>query len=156
MNSPLAKSFLRLNPADKDSLRAKFNTTYYILKKERAFTDCPDLLNFQTKNGISKLSVSYSTPDASAYFADYVGKVMCEDLKKLISKANYFSVLSDGSTNSAATEQETIYVLFICEGTPVLECLSIENVKNADAPGLKSTLEVAFNCSLALLTITTN
>ena len=150
MNSPLAKSFLRLNPADKDSLRAKFNTTYYILKKERPFTDYPDLLNLQTKNGISKLGVSYSTPDASAYFADYVGKVMCEDLKKLISKANYFSVLSDGSTDSAAT------VLFICEGTPVLECLSIENVKNADAPGLKSTLEVAFNCSLELLTITTN
>ena len=78
------------------------------------------MLNFQTKNGISKLSVSYSTPDASAYFADCIGKVMCEDLKKLISKANYFSVFSDGSTDSAATEQETIYVLFICEGTPAL------------------------------------
>ena len=70
---------------------------------------------------------------------------MCEDLKKLISKANYFSVLSDGGTDSAATEQETIYVLFIWEGTPVLKYLGIENVKNADAPGLNSTLEVAFN-----------
>ena len=45
MNSPLAKSFLRLNPADKDYLQAKFNTTYYILKKERPFTDYPNLLN---------------------------------------------------------------------------------------------------------------
>ena len=70
---------------------------------------------------------------------------MCEDLKKLISKANYFSASSDGSTDSAVTEQETIYVLFICEDTPVLKYLSIKNVKNADAPGLKSTLEVAFN-----------
>ena len=70
---------------------------------------------------------------------------MREDLKKLISKANYFSVLSDGSTNSAVTKQEMIYVLFICEGTPVLKYLSIENVKNANAPGFKSTLEVAFN-----------
>ena len=125
------------------------------MKKERPFTDYPDLLNLKTKNRISKFSASYSTPDASAYFADYIGKVMSEDLKKLISKTNYFSVLSDGSTDSAATEQETIYVLFICEGTPVLEYLSIENVKNADAPGFKSTLDVAFNCSLVLLTITT-
>ena len=54
MNLPLEKSFLRLNPADKDSLRAKFNTTYYVLKKERPFTDCPDLFNLQTKNGISR------------------------------------------------------------------------------------------------------
>ena len=67
---------------------------------------------------------------------------MREDLKKLISKTNYFSVLSDGSTDSAVTEQGTI---FICEGTPVLKYHSIGNVKNDDAPGLKSTLEVAFN-----------
>ena len=145
MNLPLAKGFLRLNPADKDSLRAKFNTTYYVLKKERLFTDYPDLLNLQTKNRISELGASYSTLDASAYFADYIGKVMCEDHEKLISKANCFSVLSDSNTDSAVTEQEMIYVLFICEGTPVLKYLSIENVKNADAPGLKSTLEVAFN-----------
>ena len=137
MNSPPAKSFLRLNPADTDSLRAKLNTTYYVLKKERPFTDYPDLLNLQIKNGISKLGASYSTPDVSVYFADYTGKVMREDLKKLISKANYFSVLSDGSTDSAVTEQETIYVLFICEGTPVVKYLSIENVKNVDARGLK-------------------
>ena len=45
MNLPLTKSFFRLNPAGKDSLRAKFNTTYYIVKKERPFTDYPDLLN---------------------------------------------------------------------------------------------------------------
>ena len=73
---------MRLNPADKDSLWAKFNTTYYVLKKERLFTDYPDLLNLQTKNGISKLGANYSTPDTSAYLADYIGKVMREDLKK--------------------------------------------------------------------------
>ena len=116
------------------------------MKKERPFTNYPYLLNLQTKNGISKLAASYSTPDACAYFADYIKKVISEDLKKLIFKANYFSVLSDGSIDSAVTEQETIYVLFICEGKLVLKYLSIKNVKNADAPGLKSTLEIAFNC----------
>ena len=100
----------------------------------------------QTKNGIIKLGARYSTLDASVYFAVYIGKVMHEDLKKLISKANYFSLLSNGSADSTVTEQKTIYFLFICEGTPVPKYLSIENVKNADAPGLKSTLEVAFNC----------
>ena len=115
------------------------------MKKGRPFTHYPDLLNLQTKNGISKLGASYSTPDASAYFSDYVGKVMHEDLKKLISKAKYFSELYDGSTDSAATEQKRFMFFFICEGTPVLKYLSIKNVKNADAPGLKSTLEVVFN-----------
>ena len=50
------------------------------------------------------LSVSDSTPGTSGYFADYIGKVILEDLKKLVSKANSFSVLSDGSTDSTVTE----------------------------------------------------
>ena len=115
------------------------------MKNEIPLTDYPDILNLQTKNGISKLGASYSTPDACAYFADHIGKVMREVLKKLIFKANYFSVLSNGSTDSAVTEQETIYVLFIYEDTPVLKYLSIENAKNADAPDLKSNLGILFN-----------
>ena len=109
MNLPLTKSFLRLNPADKDYL-----------------------LHFQKGE--------------TAYFADYIGKVMLEDLKKPISKANYFLVLYGGSTDSAITEQEGIYIFYICVGAPLLK-----NVKTADAPGLKSTLEV-----VALLAITKN
>ena len=67
MNSPLAKNFLRLNSAYKESLQAKFNTKYYVLKNERPFTDYPDILNLQTKNQIIKLGASYSTLDASVY-----------------------------------------------------------------------------------------
>ena len=52
MNSQSAKSFLRLNSADKNLLQVKFNTTYYVIKKERPFTDYPDLLKSQAKNGI--------------------------------------------------------------------------------------------------------
>ena len=37
MNSQIAKSFLRLNSGDKNLLLVKFNTTYYIIKKEKPF-----------------------------------------------------------------------------------------------------------------------
>ena len=80
MNSPLAKGFLRLNPADKDSLGEKVNATYYVLKKETPLTDYSDIPILQNKNRISKLGGSHSTPDACAYFADYIGKLMRKDL----------------------------------------------------------------------------
>ena len=83
MNSQIAKSFLRLNPADKNSLRVKFNTTYYVIKKERPFTDYLDLLKLHSKNGIENFGSSYGYADASAYFGDYIGKVLREDLKNL-------------------------------------------------------------------------
>ena len=88
MNSQIAKSFLRLNPADKNLLRVKFNTTYYVIKKERPFTDYPDLLQLQAKNGIENFGSSYGNTDASAYFGDYIGKVLREELKNLISTSN--------------------------------------------------------------------
>ena len=136
---------LRLNPADKDSLQAIFNTTYYVLKKERLFKISLTYSISKLRTQSVNLCTSYSTPEASAFFADYIGKVMFENLKKLISKANNFPVLSDGSSGSIFNEPETIYILFICEVAPVLKYHSTKNVKNDDAPHLKSTLGVEFN-----------
>ena len=136
---------LRLNPADKDSLQAIFNTTYYVLKKERLFKISLTYSISKLRTQSVNLCTSYSTPEASAFFADYIGKVMFENLKKLISKANNFPVLSDGSSGSIFNEPETIYILFICEVAPVLKYHSTKNVNNDDAPHFKSTLEVEFN-----------
>ena len=135
---------LRLNPADKDSLQAIFNT-YYVLKKERLFKISLTYSISKLRTQSVNLCTSYSTPEASAFFADYIGKVMFENLKKLISKANNFPVLSDGSSGSIFNEPETIYILFICEVAPVLKYHSTKNVNNDDAPHFKSTLEVEFN-----------
>ena len=136
---------LRLNPADKDSLQAIFNATYYVLKKERLFKISLTYSISKLRTQSVNLCTSYSTPEASAFFADYIGKVMFENLKKLISKANNFPVLSDGSSGSIFNEPETIYILFICEVAPVLKYHSTKNVNNDDAPHFKSTLEVEFN-----------
>ena len=96
------------------------------------------------KNRIENFGSSYGNTDASAYFGDYIGKVLQEDLKKLISKSNYYLVLSDSSTDSSLTEQETIYILFIGGGIPALKYFSIESVKVADSVGLEEFLEKAF------------
>ena len=115
MNSPLAKSFLRLNPADKDYLQGKFNIMYYLLKKERLFTDYPDLLNLQMKNRISKLGVGYWTPDVSAYFTDYIGKVIYKT-------SNYFPVLSDSSSIDLAGWKTSWF--YDASGVKVVHCLN--------------------------------
>ena len=96
------------------------------------------------KNGIENFGSSYGNTDASGYFGDYIGKVLHEDLKNLISKSNYYLVLSDSSTGSSLTEQETIYILFIDGGVPALKYFSIESVKVADSVGLEEFLENAF------------
>ena len=78
------------------------------------------------KNGIENFGSSYGNTDASAYFGDYIGKVLYEDLKNLISKSNCYLVLSDSSIDSSLTEQETIYILLIDGGVLALKYFSNE------------------------------
>ena len=65
-------------------------------------------------------------------------------MKNLISKSNYYLVLSDSSADSSLTEQETIYILFIGGGVPAIKYFSIESGKVADSVGLEEFLEKAF------------
>ena len=65
-------------------------------------------------------------------------------MKNLISKSNYYLVLSDSSTDSSLTEQETIYIPFIGRDVPALKYFSIESVKVVDSVGLEEFLEKAF------------
>jgi len=48
--------------------------------------------------------------------------------------------LNDRSTDSSTTEQESIYVLYIDNGTPVVKYFSIESPENAGAEGIKETI----------------
>ena len=77
MNLQIAKSFLRLNPADKNSPRVKFNTTYYVIKKERPFTDYPDLLKLQAKNGIENFGSSYGNADVQVLTLEITLEKFC-------------------------------------------------------------------------------
>ena len=96
------------------------------------------------KNRIENFGSSYGNTDASVYFGDYIGKVLHEDWKNLISKSSYSLVLSESSTDSSLTEQETTYILFIGGGVPALKYFSIESVKVANSVGLEEFLEKAF------------
>ena len=49
-NSPIGRGLRKMCVKDKASLRVKFNSVYYLAKKERPFSDYSDLLVLQTKN----------------------------------------------------------------------------------------------------------
>ena len=65
-------------------------------------------------------------------------------LQKDVAKANFYSVLKDGSIDNSVIEQQLIYVLFLNEGIPTLKYFSIESVSNADDKGIEETIKSAF------------
>ena len=117
MNSSIAKSFLSLSNKDQEGLCIKMNTVYYVIKNEDLYTEYPKLLKLQTKNIVpqllkSKTQASYPTDDVGAIFGNFIGRCIVDLLKKDLDKINYFSVLTDGSTDASVTEQEGLYILF--------------------------------------------
>ena len=128
---------------DLETLRICFNSAYYQVKQERPFSDYVNLITLQHKNGIKKFQ-SYVTDRTAADLTDCIAEVKKEDLIKAISLSNYFSLLTDGSTDSVVIEEEVLYLLFLNEGKPEIKFFSIETPSHSTAEGLKEAISSAF------------
>ena len=119
---------------DLETLRICFNSAYYLVKQECPFSDYPNLITLQHKNGIKKFQ-SYMTDRAAADSTDCIVEVK---------KSNYFSLLTYGSTDSAVTEEEVLYLLFLNEGKPEIKFFSDDTPSHTTAEGLKEAISSAF------------
>ena len=139
-SSPIGHGLTKMTTCNKEVLENGFNSAYYLAKKERPYSDSPDLIELQEKNGV-KFCGSYQNEQAAANFVDNCGEVLKESFVEDLLRANYYSILMDGSTDSSVIEQELIYVLFLNNGTPQVKFFSIESIKSVDTEGLLSSLK---------------
>ena len=144
-NTAIGRGLVKMADKDKDILKVCFNTAYYITKYEKPFSDYVNLIHLQQKNGVQKFS-SYVNDRSAANFADVIAKLQKEELIKQIQNCKYYSILIDGSTDSAVIEEELVYILLITdEGRPEVKFLSIEAPKHTTAEGLKDIIKIAFS-----------
>ena len=80
-------------------LRMRFSAAYYLCKKERPYIDYADLLALEEKNDM-KVTKGYKTNWAAANFVYVIGQLMKDSLA-----ASYYSLLTDGSTDTSILEQ---------------------------------------------------
>ena len=143
--TPIGQGLMKMADKEKEVLMVCFNTAYYLVKQERPFSDYKDLLNLQFKNGVKEFQ-SYLNDRAAGNFMDVVGDIMKQRFVVRLSKANYYSLLTDGSTDAAVIEEELEYVLFLdVDGRPKVKFMSIETPKHTTADGLKDIIEISFN-----------
>ena len=143
-SSAIGRGLVKMATRDKEVLENRFNTAYYLAKKERPYSDFTELLELQEKNPDVKFRGSYRNERAAANFVDTCGEILKDELITDLKNANYYSVLMDGSTDSSVIEQELVYVLFLDKGVPTVKFSSIESVQSADADGLLSSLKDSF------------
>ena len=144
-NTSIGTGLTKMASRDKEHLRIKFNSVYYLLKQERPFLDYPELLKLHLKNKGPEFGTSYKTDRAAAEFTEVIAEVERKKMVNYLSKARYFSVLNDGSSDSSVSEKELVYALFLVDGKPEVTFISIESVKVADAAGILDCIKNAFN-----------
>ena len=83
-----------------------------------------------------KFAESYNNERAATLFTEYISEVEKKEFQQALSKGCYFSVLTDGSTDTSVQKQELTYVLFVDEGKSCVAFLDIETPKSADAEGI--------------------
>ena len=103
---PIGYGRKRMCRDDRKHLEYKFNSAFYLAIKGRPFTEFPELLTMQEKNGIKNIGKAFLTNSACEELTDYIAELTKVLLKTDIANANYYACLIDVSTNSSVIEQE--------------------------------------------------
>ena len=106
--SPIGRSLRAMSQRDKDQLTTKFNCVYYLLKRERPFVDYPELMKLHQKNKGPEKGTSYKTDPAAADFSQSISDTYHQELIENLSKARYFSILNDRSSDTSVSEKELV------------------------------------------------
>ena len=149
--------FSKLNETQLAQTMKKFDMAYFVAKKELPFAVYEDIIALEKSHGVD-LGHVYNNRKQCAEFVDISAQFIAQQLNEDFTKAKFYSVLTDGSTDKSVTEKEVLYVLYFDphsnsnpdEVEVKLSFLCLKNVKKANAEGITNAIEESFQ-SLGIL-----
>ena len=136
-----------LTKTQKAQLVRKFQLAHFLIVNKKSFNSYRDLVTFQKD--------MYHIDVRTGYLSNVAAKEMIMYLSKSIEAENimdpvnsrerlYFSLLFDGSSNAKTIDEKELYLIKTCDlGKPSYNVLALEQPNDADAEGLKSSLDNA-------------
>ena len=92
-----------------------FRTAHAIAKKGRPFTDYVWMCDLDEMKGID-IGKTYRNHTQVRCFVAHIAAVERSHIHNQFADARFFSLLSDGSTDSAVIEEEIVYAKYAKEG----------------------------------------
>ena len=139
--APIAKALSTMDPDRERKVKRKFEIAYMLCKEGLAFTKMGAVFELEEKHGVD-LGVGYKNNQACATFVENIAMSMREGLADVLSKAKYFSIQADGSTDTANIEDELFLVLYFDAHTKdgavhvQSRFLTVRQPQHSDASGL--------------------
>ena len=141
----ITSAIASLNETAQNDLIRKFQVAYFVVKEELPLRKYEIILALEEMHGVQHEN-AYKHDRARGQFIDYIGDELCKNLSQDLARANFFSVLWDGSTDSSAVEQEATFALYFDprpNGDKVevkTSFISLHNLKHAHADGVKESI----------------
>ena len=139
----LTTALMRLTSQQNDTLLKLFRTAYCVVKCNMSLRSFESLLSLQECNGLH-LGKAYRNRTAACMFIDSIASVIRKRVVDNIKKAEFFSVMIDGSTDVSVKEQEIVYVKLLKGGRAVTCFLGLIQLRSGDANGILAGLESFF------------
>ena len=103
---------------DFDLTKKNFETAYFIVKEEISLTKYAKILELEQKHGVD-LGCAYRNKNTCGLFIDFIADDLAKQLKEKLDKRHFYSVLTDGSTDSGIIEKGAIFVMSFNPTPPV-------------------------------------
>lgn len=109
--APIARALHELPESARSILRVKFDIAHVIATRKVAFTNYPVICELEKKHGVN-VGTAYLNQNAGKTFCHFIAESRRENLVESLSRANFFSLLMDGSVDSANIDDELFLVLW--------------------------------------------
>ena len=109
--APIARALERMDAGTALGMKRKFEVAYFICKQHLPFTEMGSICSLEEKHGVN-LGTGYKNDKACAIFADFIAQERREALLDAISKAKFFSIQADGTTDKLNVEEEMFHVMY--------------------------------------------
>ena len=126
--------------------KIKFETAYFVAKQELPLMKYKEILKHEKFHSVDT-SDSYMTDVKAGEFIDFIAADLKRKICNNLGTANFFSVLCDGSTDSAVIEEEIIYVSYFDPNPPgkdevavKIEFLDIQPLTSQSAHGVHKAI----------------
>ena len=149
--TPITQSLHSLSDDERKRLKAKFDVAYFVATEQMAFRKYPRICKLEAQHGVD-LGSSYLHENAGKEFVHFIAESRRQDLLQALSKAKFFSLLMDGSTDESNADNELLLVLWCdleAEDEKIhtrMSFLSIHKPHHLTAEGLFESLKYGLQC----------
>jgi hypothetical protein len=138
-----------LSLAQKSQLIKKFQLVHFLAVNNKPLNFYQQLVRFDKDVYKVDLGTGYLNNNAAQKILLYLSKsVVAEHITEPLNNGErlYFSILFDGSSSAKTMDEKEVYVIKTCDqGKPRFDVLALQQPEDADAKGLKSSLDCAID-----------